>query len=142
MNLSPTAEAFLGSASRQNAATGSTSTLKEWRKIRAWLLAILRFAVTLEQSDRTAVTLLAADMDCAGSGSGQATFTYFARASARFCDCILARANPEKAAELRLHISRIDDDCLRRAIEAAVFGTGAVPQQRFDLPQPHDARSV
>src|ERR1700757_3525502 len=104
MNLSPTTEAFLGSASRLNV-IASTSTLKEWRKIRTWLLAILRFAVTLEQSDRTAVTLLAADMDCAGSGNGQATFTYFARASARFCDCILARASPEKAAELRLHIS-------------------------------------
>jgi hypothetical protein len=122
MNLAPTTDAFLDGVSCRNAPIGGVSTPKERRAIRAWLLAILRFAITLDQSDRAAVMLLAADMDCSGLSNSQATFTYFARTSARFCDCILARGNPEKAAELRLHTGRIDDDCLRWAIEAALFG--------------------
>ena len=37
----------------------------EWRtkKVRDWLLAILRFAVTLEQTDRTSVLAMAEEMD-------------------------------------------------------------------------------
>jgi hypothetical protein len=122
MNLSPTAAAFLGGMSRQSAAFAGAGTLEERRKIRAWLLAILRFAVTLEQSDRAAVMLLASDMDHAGSSNSRGTFTYFARTSTRLCDCIVLKGALEKTAELRRYISRIEDNGLRRAIEAAVFG--------------------
>jgi hypothetical protein len=94
--------------------------LEESRRIRDWLLAILRFAVTLEQCDRAAVMGLAAEMDLLGSGRSHSRFGFFTRTSANFCDCVVAKGF-DKAAELRLHINRINDDRLRRAFAAVLL---------------------
>jgi hypothetical protein len=91
------------------------------RRIRGWLLSILRFAVTLEQCDQAAVMSLAAEMDRLGSGTSQSRFGFFTRTTTNFCACIVAKGQVEKAAELRLHIKRINDDRLRRAFEAVLF---------------------
>jgi hypothetical protein len=102
---------------------GSTYDLlvsEESRRIREWLLAILRFAVTLEQCDRAAVMCLATEMDRLGGSTTQSGFSYFTRTSTKLCDCIAA--NFDKLAELRLHIEKIDDRRLRRALEGALFG--------------------
>jgi hypothetical protein len=85
------------------------------------LLGILRFAVTLEQCDRGAVMCLAAEMDRLGASTTQSGFSYFTRTSTKLCDCIAAKHDFDKLAELCLDIEKIDDNRLRRALEGALF---------------------
>jgi hypothetical protein len=101
----------------QNGSNPSSSTPKEAR-IREWLLRILRFAVTLDQCDQTAVMCLAAEMDRLGPSGTKAGFSYFTRTSTKLCDSIAAK---NELTELRRHIEKVDDDRLRRALEGAVF---------------------
>jgi hypothetical protein len=97
---------------------------EESRRIREWLLGILRFAVTLEQRDQAAVMCLAAEMDRLGASTTQSGFSYFSRTSTKLCDCIAAKHDFEKLAELCLHIEKIDDRRLRRALKGALFAKG------------------
>jgi len=90
-------------------------------RINDWLLAILRFAVTLAQCDRAAVMALAVEMDQLGSGR-RPGFSYFSRTSLQFCDYIVGNLGSEKGAQLRLYIKGIKDDRLRRTLRAAIFG--------------------
>jgi hypothetical protein len=105
----------------QNNPFAESLALEESRRIRDWLLAILPLAGTLEQCDRAAVMGLAAEMDRLGSSTSQSRFSFFTRTTANFCACIVAKGPFEKAAELRLHIKRINDDPLRRAFEAVLL---------------------
>jgi hypothetical protein len=97
------------------------AAIEESHRIRDWLLGVLRFAVTLEQCDRVAVMCLAGEMDRRGSNTTQSGFKYFSRTSTKLCDCIVAKHDFEKLAELRLHIEKMDDYRLRRALEGALF---------------------
>ncbi len=90
------------------------------QKARNWLLAILRFAVTLEQTDREAVLKIAHELDRPRTDSTRANFAFFTRTSLDFCDAISDKNNPERTAILRRHIARIEDSRLKRALEAAV----------------------
>jgi len=90
------------------------------QKARDWLLAILRFAVTLAPADRAAVLKLAHELDRPGTDSTSANFTFFTRTSFDFCNAICDKNNPERMTILRRNISRIDDARLKRALEAAV----------------------
>jgi hypothetical protein len=93
----------------------------EW--VRNWLLAILRFAVTLQQADRAGVLAMAKDMDRRGVGVASTAFAFFARTSNELCDVIADRDDPKRVTTLRRHLGRIDDRRLRRALEAAIeFG--------------------
>lgn len=109
------------------------SAIEESRRIREWLLGILRFAITLERCDRGVAIDLAAEMDRLGSDKWQSGFSYFTRTSAKLCDCIVAKRDLDKLAVLRLYIGRIDDDRLRRAFEGVVFerpnGSGYLRKQ-------------
>jgi hypothetical protein len=106
---------------RQNGSISDPSVIEESRRIREWLLGILRFAVTLEQRDRAAVMCLAAEMDRLGASTTRSGFSYFTRTSTKLCDCIAAKHEFDKLAELCLHIEKIDDRRLRRALEGALF---------------------
>ena len=88
-------------------------------QVRDWLLAILRYAVTLEPRDRSAVLSLAQDMDRHGS-SEVTSFAFFARMSNEFCAAITNRRDPKRIATLRRHLKRIDDRRLRRTLLAAI----------------------
>jgi hypothetical protein len=90
-------------------------------RIRDWLFAILRFAVTLDQSDRAAAMVLAREIDHLGSHMSHSGFSYFSKTSSRFCDCIVANNRLDNTNELRHFVKRIDDDRLRRAFEALLF---------------------
>lgn len=84
--------------------------------IKEWLLSILRFAVTLDEVDRTGVLALATDMDRRGS-----EFTFFARTSVAVCDAIVARDRAAEAiAVLHVFVRAIDHAALRRAFEAVL----------------------
>jgi hypothetical protein len=84
------------------------------------LLAILRFAVTLEQTDRAAVLAMAEKMDQLGWYANATAFAFFIRTSTELCDAIADRDDPKRIAVFRRHLKRIEDRRLRRALEAAL----------------------
>ena len=94
----------------------------DWRArtLRAWQLAMLRFAVTLDHADRLAVMAIASEIDRLGpEPSGQPDFGFFRRTSAELCAAIL-QPNELTAPLLQRYLARIDDDRLRRAFAAAI----------------------
>ena len=94
----------------------------EWhaRTLRAWQLALLRFAVTLDNADRLAVLAIAAEMDRLHPvQDGKPAFGFFRRTSAELCAAIL-QPNEHSSALLRQFLARIDDDRLRRAFAATI----------------------
>jgi hypothetical protein len=94
----------------------------EWhaRTLRAWQLAILRFAVTLDDADRLVILAIAHQIDgLAPKRDGQPDFKFFRRTSVELCAAIL-RPCELTATLLRQYLVRIDDDRLRRAFAAAI----------------------
>ena len=91
------------------------------KKVRDWLLTILRYAVTLHDADRSAVLVTAEEIDRLGScAEDRSAFKFFHRTSTELCSAIFEKQNSKKSAVLRLHLKRIDDGRLRRAFEAAI----------------------
>jgi hypothetical protein len=99
----------------------------EWyaSTLRAWHLAVLRYAVTLDNADRLAVLRIAREIDrLARRRGGSAEFEFFRRTSAELCTAILRPGEPASAV-LRQYLERIDDDRFKRVFAAAI---GAVPR--------------
>jgi hypothetical protein len=91
------------------------------KKVRDWLLALLRYAVTLHDADKSAVLVIAEEIDKLGSHAEEPpAFKFFRRTSIELCSAILDAQNSKKSAVLHLHLKRIDDCRLRRAFEAAI----------------------
>jgi hypothetical protein len=88
------------------------------RKVREWLLLLLRFAVTRHSRDRQAVMALAAELDSAGARWTGAP-SFFARTSWEVCQAITAQCDPASLAVLAKHSERIEDVRLRLAFQAA-----------------------
>jgi hypothetical protein len=109
-----------------NAHMRDSAAQAEYRtnKLRDWLLALLRYAVTLHDADKSAVLAIAEEIDKLGSrAEGRSTFKFFRRTSIELCRAILDKHNSKASAVLRLHLNRIDDYRLKRAVEAAIeFG--------------------
>ena len=94
----------------------------EWhaRTLRAWQLALLRFAVTLDNADRLAVLAIAAEMDRLHPvQDGKPAFGFFRRTSAELCAAIL-QPNDHSSTLLRQFLARIDDERLSRVFAAAI----------------------
>ena len=94
----------------------------EWRArtLRAWQLALLRFAVTLDNADRLAVMAIASEIDRLGPEHGdKLDFGFFRRTSAELCAAML-RPNELTSTILRQYLARIDDGRLQRAFAAAI----------------------
>ena len=94
----------------------------EWhaRTLRAWQLALLRFAVTLDNADRLAVLAIAAEMDRLHPvQDGKPAFGFFRRTSAELCAAIL-QPNDHSSTLLRQFLARMDDERLRRVFAAAI----------------------
>jgi hypothetical protein len=90
------------------------------RTLRAWQLAILRFAVTLDNADRLAVLMIAAEMDGLGpKRDNRPEFRFFRNTSTELCAAIL-RPNQLTSTVLREYLARIDDDRLKHIFAAAV----------------------
>ena len=88
------------------------------RKVREWLLAVLRFAVTLEPADRTTVLAIAEEID--RSGLPTVSFAFFVRTTTELCHAIADIDDPQRIAILHRHLKRIDDPRLQRAFGAAI----------------------
>ena len=94
----------------------------EWhaKTLRTWQLALLRFAVTLDNADRLAVLAIAAEMDRLHPvQDGKPAFGFFRRTSAELCAAI-RQPNEHSSTLLRQFLARTDDDRLRRAFAAAI----------------------
>ncbi|SRR6266481_4399540 len=94
----------------------------EWRArtLRAWQLAILRFAVTLDNADRLAIMAIASEIDRLGpERDGKPDFGFFRRTSAELCAAIL-QPNELTATLLHQYLARIDDGRLKRAFAGAI----------------------
>jgi hypothetical protein len=88
--------------------------------LRAWHLAILRYAVTLDNADRLAVLRIAHEIDRLDRRhNGRADFEFFRRTSAALCAAIL-RPGEGSSTILQQYLARIEDDRLKRAIAAAI----------------------
>jgi hypothetical protein len=88
--------------------------------LRAWHLAILRFALTRENADRLGVLAIANEIDRLGRphdvGPG---FTFFRRTSAELCTAMLLRQDSDDAV-LNRYLALIDDTRLHQAMSAAL----------------------
>jgi hypothetical protein len=94
----------------------------EWhaKTLRAWQLAILRFAATMDNPDRLAVLAIASEIDRLGpQHDSRPAFGFFRKTSAELCAAIL-RPNELSSTVLRQHLARIDDDRLKRVFAAAI----------------------
>lgn len=94
----------------------------EWyaKILRAWHLAILRFAVTLDNADRLAVLMIASEMDRLDPRrDDNPDFRFFRKTSAELCAAIL-RPNEPTSPVFRQYLARIDDNRLKRVFAAAI----------------------
>jgi hypothetical protein len=90
------------------------------RPLRAWHLAILRYAVTKDNADRLAVFRIAREIDSfEPRQDDRADFDFFRRTSAELCTAIL-QPNAPASAILQQYLARIDDDRLKRTLAAAI----------------------
>jgi hypothetical protein len=112
----------------------------EWnaRTLRFWQLAILRFAVTLDNADRMAVMAIANEIDGLGSQhDGEPDFRFFRRTSTELCAALL-RPNEHTPTVLRQYLARIDDDRLKRVF-AATIETDEPKVPSISKPFKHDS---
>ena len=94
----------------------------EWRAktLRAWQLAILRFAVTLDNADRLAVMAIAGEIDrLSPPHDSKPDFSFFHRTSAELCAALLT-PNELSPTVLRQYLARIDDDRLKHVFAATI----------------------
>jgi hypothetical protein len=103
--------------------------------LRAWQLAVLRFAVTLDNSDRLNVLALAAEVDRLGRQSTEASLHFFRRTSVEICWAILGQQEDADIVMVRFH-NEIEDPRLKRAFAAAVgiAPANAAPLKRRPKP--------
>lgn len=99
------------------------------RLLRAWQLALLRFAVTLDESDGLNVAALGAELDRLG-GDAADSLHFFRRTSTQLCAAILGQT-PNADATLDGFCKQIEETRLQLAFAAAIGMTlfNPVPPQ-------------
>jgi hypothetical protein len=95
------------------------------RLLRAWQLALLRFAVTLDDSDRLNVAALAAELDRQG-GNSRDSLHFFRRTSSQLCAAISGQQQNAEAT-LDCFCKQIEEPRLRHAFAAAIGMTHSDP---------------
>ena len=90
------------------------------KTLRAWQLAILRCAVTLDNADRLTVMAIAGEIDKLGpEHNSKPDFSFFRKTSAELCAAIL-RPNELTSTVLRQHLAQIDEDRLKHVFAATI----------------------
>ena len=98
--------------------------------LRAWHLAILRFALTRNNADRLGVFAVANEIDRLGRPPYEvgAGFSFFRRESEELCAATRRQRN-ESDVILNRYLARIGDARLKRALAAAL----EIPPEKSDL---------
>jgi hypothetical protein len=92
---------------------------RDARMLGAWHLAILRFAVTRDDTDRLNVIAIAGEIDRLGRERKEGTgFAFFRKTAASVCAAVLGSAETA-GSTLQQYLARIDDARLKRAMAAA-----------------------
>lgn len=93
---------------------------EQWqtRQVREWLLAVLRVALTYDETDKASVLRMAEGLD--ETGSAASAFAFFRRTSIELCAAIGDTKDPTSIAVFRRHLERIDDPRIKRAFSTAV----------------------
>ncbi|MGN1290256.1 MAG: hypothetical protein ACI4XG_27265 [Bradyrhizobium sp.] len=102
------------------------ATEPESKLLRAWQLAVLRFAVTLDDHDRMHALGVAGEVDRLG-GAADDAFNFFRRTTAELCRAIHGSDAQVEAIVLRF-LTQIDNTRLRRAFEAAIANDRTPPK--------------
>jgi hypothetical protein len=95
-----------------------SATEPESKLLRAWQLAVLRFAVTLDDDDRMHALGVAGEVDRLG-GAADDAFHFFRRTTADLCAAISGRGADQDAVIGRF-LAQIDNVRLKSAVEAAI----------------------
>jgi hypothetical protein len=114
--------------------SSASGVVRHEKALRAWQLALLRFAVTLDDNDRLAVLATAVEIDRLGSHGGrESDFRFFRRTSAELCASI---SDPGNAGSQCLHqyLAQIDDERLKRSFAAAI--EYRLPEERPPVSKP------
>src|SRR5262249_39411709 len=103
-------------------ALSDASDAQDWgaRQVSEWLLLLLRFAVTSDARDQSAVLALADEIDARGLHWRPSAPTFFRRTSNEVCRAIITFDDPKRTTILKRHLARIDNPALKRAFRAAV----------------------
>ncbi|WP_245438837.1 hypothetical protein [Bradyrhizobium sp. SK17] len=112
------------------------ATEPQGRLLCAWQLAVLRFAVTLDDADRMHVLAVAGELDRL-SGAADVSFSFFRRTTAELCHAISGR-HIQAEAVLRGFEAQIDNPRLRRAFEAAIAKDRTPPRMVAGRARPGD----
>ncbi|WP_375778424.1 hypothetical protein ACE103_04115 [Bradyrhizobium sp. ma5] len=94
------------------------ATEPQGRLLCAWQLAVLRFAVTRDNTDRMQVLAMAGELDRSG-GAADGTFHFFRRTTSDLCVAITGN-DADAEAIVRRFEAQIENPRLRRAFEAAI----------------------
>jgi hypothetical protein len=86
------------------------------RKLRDWILSLLRFAITQMPEDQAEALALASELDTRGKPGNS---TFFQRTSVAVCHAIVVRDENGRRV-LGQYISRIEEPRLRSAFAAAI----------------------
>jgi hypothetical protein len=89
------------------------------RRVREWLLLLLRFAITREHLDLSGALSQADELDSLGVCWRPTAPTFFRRTTNEVCEAIIASGNAQNQV-LQRHLARIDNARLRRAFEGAL----------------------
>jgi hypothetical protein len=99
---------------------GQASVDGDGRTLRAWQLALLRYAVTLDHADQMNVMAMAKEIDRGSRApSERASFTFFRKISTDLCAAI-TRQDESAETVLRQYLAQIKDDRLKRAFAGAI----------------------
>ncbi len=101
------------------------------RTVRAWLLSLLRFAVTRDNDDRLAVLAAASEIDKLSAPQGRpGDFRFFHRTSIELCAAI-TDPRPGQRSRIAPPSGANGDERMRRAFAAALeLDQASVPVQR------------
>ncbi|MBR1164342.1 hypothetical protein JQ569_34780 [Bradyrhizobium elkanii] len=102
------------------------ATEPESKLLRAWQLAVLRFAVTLDDDDRMHALGVAGEVDRLG-GAADDAFHFFRRTTAELCAAISGQGADQDAV-IRRFLAQIDNVRLKRAVEAAIANDRTPPK--------------
>lgn len=97
--------------------------------VQSWLLAVLRFAVTLDNNDRLAVHAIATEID--GRDARSTGFSFFRKTSAELCNAIADPQHASSPAILQRHLDRMGSGRLKQAFAATVGLCGPQPGSKL-----------